>query len=89
MEKPTWNLNELNTTHDSINFEYKISKPTIISILDTEVYVMNKLSTHTKTKPRASFIQIQNIRARYKTVLHAIKHCESVKHEKTLTFQRA
>ena len=56
LEKPTWNLNELNTTHDSINFEYKISKPTIISILDTEVYVKNKLYTQKKTKPRASFI---------------------------------
>ena len=46
LEKPTWNLNELNTTHDSINFEYKISKPTIISILDTELHVKNKLFTH-------------------------------------------
>ena len=33
-ERLICNLNELNTNHDSIKFEYKISK-TIISFLDT------------------------------------------------------
>ena len=33
-------LDELNTKHDSIKFEFKISK-TSISFLDTEVYIKN------------------------------------------------
>ena len=37
-------LNELNTKHESITFEYKMSK-TSITFLDTEVYIKNnKLS---------------------------------------------
>ena len=33
-------LNELNTKHESITFEYKMSK-TSITFLDTEVYIKN------------------------------------------------
>ena len=49
-EQPICNLDELNTKHDSIKFEYKILKASI-SFLDTEVYIKNnKLNTKIYTK---------------------------------------
>ena len=51
-------LNELNTKHESITFEYKMSK-TSITFLDTEVYIKNnKLYTkiYKKKKNRLSNI---------------------------------
>ena len=49
-------LNELNTKHKSIRFEYQISK-TRITLLDTEIYIKNnKLYTKIYRKKRSSNI---------------------------------
>ena len=55
-------LNELNTKHESIKFEYQISK-TSITFLDTEVYIKNnKLYTkiYRKKKDRQTFFNINS-----------------------------
>ena len=55
-------LDELNTKHDPIKFEYKISK-TSISFLDTEVYIKNnKIYTkiYRKQTDRQSFLYIDS-----------------------------
>ena len=59
-EQLTRNLHGLSAKHDSIKFEYKISK-TSISFLDTEVYIKNnKLYTklYSRQTDRQSFLHI-------------------------------
>ena len=56
------NLDELNTKHNSIEFEYKISK-TIISFLGTDVYIKtNKLyaKIYRKQNDRQNFLHIDS-----------------------------
>ena len=56
-------LNELNTKHESITFEYKMSK-TSITFLDTEVYIKNnKLYTkiYKKKKKKIDCQTFRNI----------------------------
>ena len=55
-------LNELNTKHESITFEYQISK-TSLTFLDTEVYIKNnKLYTkiYRKKTDRQTFVNINS-----------------------------
>ena len=54
-------LNELNTKHPSIKFEYEISKERI-SFLDTEIYIKNKLHTKIfrKKTDRQTFLNINS-----------------------------
>ena len=50
-------LNELNTKHESITFEYKMSK-TSITFLDTEVYIKNnKLYTKIYKKKKKKIVK--------------------------------
>ena len=59
-------LDKLNTKHDSIKFEYKISK-TSVSFLDTDVYIMNKklyTKIYRKQTDRQSFLHIDSEHAK-------------------------
>ena len=52
-------LNELNTKHESITFEYKMSK-TSITFLDTEVYIKNN-KLYTKIYKKKKKNRLSNI----------------------------
>ena len=87
--KLIWNLYELNTTHDSINFEFQNQTLFLFSI---QRCMSRTNFIHTKKKQSLGLpsyrFRILDLVTR-QLWLHTVKHYESVKHEQTLTFQRA
>ena len=83
-EQLLWNMDKLNTKHDSIKFEYKISK-TSISFLDTEVYIKNN-KLYAKTElPSHRFRTFQIIKRQYSIQLSTMNQTNLQKFKRLST----